>query len=128
MSMRLVINVGFITNSSSVIHWFPKEILNDEDVQAFLKAYQLEDGYVGEDLWYRSACGSFLRTKEQYEEATAKLNDAEYSSAPTVGPVDGSHVAVIYGDEHQTIFMELSHLLSTAAERMGLADGGTEYN
>lgn len=128
MQMRLVVNVGFITNSSSVIHWFPKEVLQDPDVQAFLNAYGMSSGTVGSDLWHRGACGSFLVTPDQYADAEGQLSGSEYCTAPSIGPNDGSAVAVIYGDEYQTVFSELSGVLSRAAEKMKLSGGGDCFN
>jgi hypothetical protein len=122
---RLTINIGFITNSSSVVHWLPKEILQDEEVKAFLDAYGLAGGTVGDDLWRRDTCSSFIVTPEQAEAANEQLRSSEYS-APVEVPVDA--VTVIYGDEYSTVFAELSHVLEAAASRLGLVGGSFEYN
>lgn len=128
---KLVIQIGFITNSSSVIHWYSKEILEDPDVQAFLKAYEIQDGFVGKNMWYRSACGSFLVTGEQIADAKANLDNPDY------GVEVGDHlepesvnggVVVIYGDEHNDLASELNELLREVADKKSIPQWNVGFN
>lgn len=130
MAKRLIINMGFITNSSSAIHWFPKEILEDPEVRTFMEAYGLGGGYVGSELWHRGACESLLITPEQKQEARERLNDTEYS--PGTGDRyfkdADNQVILIYGDEYSSVTSELASLLSDVARKKGLAHSSDEYN
>lgn len=130
MAKRLIINMGFITNSSSAIHWFPKELLEHPDVRAFMSAYGIAGGYVGSDLWYRSACETIALTKEQKQATKEQLSSSEYSprTGDMVNPDDDSQFVVIYGDEYQCVTMELSHLLCRIADEKGLSHSSDEYN
>jgi len=127
---RLVINVGFITNSSSAIHWFPKEVLENPDVKAFMEAYGLSRGHVGDDLWYRSNCDTIALTKEQKLDVSAQLSNSEYggSIGASVDPVDDSTFVVIYGDEYQSVTSELAHMLCRVCDEKGLSHGQSEFN
>lgn len=121
---RLSINIGFITNSSSVIHAFDQELLEDEDVKAFMIAYEIQDGFIGKNLWNRSQCGSVILTEEQRQEAIANLNDEEYGNPNIPEPV-----VVIYGDEYNTLAREVCDLLSNAAKKLGKGDmGQNDFN
>lgn len=125
---RIFINVGFITNSSSVVHWFPREVLESPDVKAFLEAYELSGGYVGDNLWSRDTCGSFLNSDEQFKRVQAELHGDEYGKGPDIGSPE-KHVVVIYGDEYSNITSDLCELLREACEKMGLnGHQSTEYN
>lgn len=132
MPKRITINIGFITNSSSVVHWFPRQVLDDPDVQAFLRAYEIEDGYVGSDLWARNQCGSFVVTKEQRLEMNEKMVLDWGDGQDTHGPkadVDSDDVLVVYGDEHHEISLILSGILARACKRLGITPGGSaSYN
>ena len=124
---HITISMGFITNSSSVIHWYPKEVMEDAQVQAFIKAYDIQNGYVGSDLWNRGACGSFLTNDKLKEQALASLNENDYEH-PNI-PVGDDTVVLIYGDEYADLTMELSGVLSQACTRLGLKEhGGVDYN
>ena len=132
MPKKLFINVGFITNSSSVVHYYPKAILEDPEVRAFMEAYSIQDGYVGEDLWHREYCESLLLTKEQKLKEKAKFAEGTYEGTPyRHPPVDpeNDEVVLIYGDEYQCITSELCDVLGRACKRLGLAGGGgDDYN
>lgn len=107
---------------------FPRSILEDHDVKAFIDAYEIQGGFVGENLWHRGMCGSFVVTEEQRAQAAAELNDPDYGGGKyDLGGPDT--VAVIYGDEYESIASELSAVLSVAARRMGIgSSGGFDYN
>ncbi len=129
MTKRLIINVGFITNSSSAIHWFPKELLGDPDVKAFMEAYGLSSGYVGDELWNRGSCESIAITKEQLQNVNEQLSNSEYSSNPGgVNPDDDSTFVIIYGDEYQSVTSELASLLCKVCDDKGLSHGQSEFN
>lgn len=129
MAKRLIINMGFITNSSSAIHWFPKEMLEEPEVKTFMEAYGLREGYVGGNLWNRGDCESILITPEQKRQAREELNNTDYSSGTgdQIGTDDNQFV-VIYGDEYESVTSELAHLLSEIANRKHLAHSSTDYN
>lgn len=138
MALRLSINIGFVTNSSSVVHHFPKELLNDPTVKAFIEAFELSRGFVGEDLWHRGACGTFAVTKEQKAEVQAKLQsinegrDADDYTVNVPGiAMDDDSVVLIYGDEYSSIASSLSGLMMEAAKKLGMENaigGGVDYN
>lgn len=130
MAKRLIINMGFITNSSSAIHWFPKELLEDPEVRAFMSAYGIANGFVGNDLWYRSACETIALTKEQKQETKTQLGSSDYDSrmGGAVDPEDENTFVIIYGDEYSSVTSELAHLLSRVADKKGLSHAQDEYN
>lgn len=122
---RLTINVGFITNSSSAIHWFDKKVLEAPEVKAFLEAYAI-NGYVG-NVWERSRCDTFApdrKTKEQLVEAFSQ--EPEWH-APGINPGDDD-VVVIYGDEYDSLTKTLCELLASVARRNSVRHSSDEYN
>ena len=135
MALRLGMNLGFVTNSSSVVHSFPVAVLQDPNVQAFLKAFEVSGGFVGQDLWHRGECGTFAVTKDQKEEVNRMFQsinhegeEPSYTNIPEV-PTDDAHVVVIYGDEYQSMASSLSHLMGQVCEKMGILHGyGDSYN
>lgn len=131
MAKRLIINMGFITNSSSAIHWFPKEVLDDPDVKTFMEAYGLTGGYVGDDLWSRDTCESVLLNAAQHDQARTDLNsgygDGDAGDRLVGNGADGG-ITIIYGDEYESVTSELAHLLSAVAHKKGLSHGQNEYN
>jgi len=136
MPKRISVNVGFITNSSSCIFYFPKEVLEDETVKDFMQKYELSTGWVGYDLWARSSCDSFLVTREQKEEALSQLVDEYYSYEHLNGVIDpeSEGVYIIYGDEYEDTVHFLSRILGSALRKLQEANpdlpGGyiTDYN
>lgn len=95
---------SFVTNSSSQIVSFSKELLDNPQVKAFLEAFDIVGGYVGSNLWDRGQCGSLIVTDDQTKEANDQLQDpyyTEYATAPTVElPSTTNKVTAIYGDEY----------------------------
>ncbi len=129
MALRLSINIGFITNSSSMVYHFPRELFQDKRIQAVLKAFELDGGFVGSDLWHRGLCATVAMTKEQRIAAKQQLVEAEYGSGtPYIDTEDDDSVVVIYGDEHRSIAYILSDMLKTVAEEKGISVGGQDYN
>lgn len=130
MPKRISINIGFITNSSSVVHHFPRELLDHPEVAQFLKTFEITDGFVGEDLWDRSRCGTFAVTQEQKAGIAhnfAGNNDLSGEDWTCTGPtinVETDEVVIIYGDEYESMARILSNLLSKAATELGISSGG----
>lgn len=126
MALRLGINTGFVTNSSSVVYHFPTEVLQDPMVQAFLRSFEVSGGFVGSEMWHRGACASFAVTREQKEELNQKFNsineeEETYTNVPQA-PLDEGTVTLVYGDEYTSLASTLSHLLQEAAKRMGITN------
>lgn len=126
MSRRLTINVGFITNSSSCVFCFPKSLLDDPQVRAFVEAHELGNGYVGSNLWNRSACSSILITKGQKEEAKQILRsydwedkdiESETEASRCIDPNDDNFY-VVYGDEYSDTTHIFCQMMSKALGRV----------
>lgn len=128
----LSVNIGFITNSSSCVFHFPVEVWNDPKVQAWVKAHELQGGYIGENLWYRSECSSLLITKEQKQSAIMQgLEESkEWSDdLDTLGiQADSDDIVIIYGDEYQDATHLLCNIMSEAAKRLGVTVTSMDYN
>lgn len=122
--------LGFITNSSSVIHFFPPEVLNHPDVQAVLRTFGVQGGFVGDELWNRSLCSSVLITDEQKELAYEMLAESDYSSPPCdKETLMQPGVVVIYGDEYQGLARSLCNVMQNLAEELKIpCYGGLDYN
>lgn len=112
--MKISMNIGFVTNSSSVVHHFPKEVLDHPQVAAFIKAFELEDGFVGREMWRRDECTTIAMTRKQKEEVQQKLAQSEYGSKGPPINVDSDEVVIIYGDEAQSVANSLAHLMCQA--------------
>ncbi|NBQ71019.1 MAG: hypothetical protein EBU46_20185 [Nitrosomonadaceae bacterium] len=124
---RLTVNTGFITNSSSCVHWFDRRVLKDPQVKQFIDKFELADGEVGSDLMNRSSCGSFIPNAKRHAEAIGQVQGSDY--APPIKPeYDDSQVITIYGDEYQTVFSILTGLMREAAERLKVNHQGADYN
>jgi hypothetical protein len=123
---------GFITNSSSVIHFFDMRLLEDTEVSEFFDTYGIHDGILGDDLWYRSQCASLLIGKEMKQDAQDALNNMEYSSNDFDLQVEDENIGVvIYGDEYTSFASELSFILDTAAAKLknpALSGPTVDYN
>lgn len=129
MPKMIGVNIGFVTNSSSVVYHFPAEVLSHPDVKAFIEALEIRDGFVGEDLWNRGLCETFAVTKEQKAKVARELQDSEYCRGPAIN-VDSNEVVVIYGDEYPGLAMTLASLLQEAVKAAGLGERvfGDDYN
>jgi hypothetical protein len=128
---RLTMGCGFITNSSSVIHYFDKVLLTDPDVAAFVAAYDLQDGLLGSEIYSRSHCSSFLVHEEMKIEARNKFRgqmesyELDTTDAPSFAVDEKDVMVIVYGDEYTSFASTLCQLLVTAAERLGKGDRGT---
>ena len=128
MPLRIGINLGFVTNSSSVIHHFPVQLLQHPDVKAFIEAFEISKGFVGSDLWHRGMCATFAVTKEQKEAVRQQLTESEYGRNVEVS-IDDDSVVLIYGDEYRSIASSLVHLMGATAQKMNIQCGPSqEYN
>lgn len=114
MARKIVINTGFITNSSSCVYHFDKTLLEVPKIKAFMKAYEIDGGFVGDDLWHRGECATVAINEEQKDEARAKLSRYDGYSSPTIED-DESKGVIVLGDEYQTIASELCHMLEQVA-------------
>jgi len=112
--MRISINIGFVTNSSSCVHHFPSELLQHPKIKAFLQTFEIEDGFVGPELWSRTHCTTVAITKEQKAEVQDKLTNNDYGASGPAINVDTDEVVVIYGDEYQSIASALCNLMYEA--------------
>jgi hypothetical protein len=130
MAYQIGANVGFVTNSSSMVYHFPKTLLEHPAVKAFLTAFEIEDGFVGDNLWSRNACGTLAITRETKQAAIQNLESNGYEDFNGPGiSMDENEFVVIYGDEHADIAYVLAKFLQDLAEKeFGLRIGGHEYN
>jgi hypothetical protein len=129
MTALLHINIGFITNSSSVVFHFPKALLQDPGIAAFLSAFEVSEGFVGQDLWHRGECGTLAISKEQKLVTQAMLKESEYCSAPAIDVEDDSTFVLIYGDEYRDLAAVLLGMLREVCEKQGLPKvDGQDYN
>ncbi len=130
MPRFISINVGFVTNSSSVVYHFPKEILEHPDVAAFLSKMSIEDGFVGSDMWDRYRCESFAVTKTQKEAVRSDMlhgSGSEYCTGAGIN-TDTDEVIVVFGDEYPGVAMTLCEIISKAMNREDHYGSGQSYN
>jgi len=122
-------NVGFVTNSSSVIYSFPKEILLDANVATFIKDHELHHGFIGDDLWQRDKCTSLAITKEQKIYINKKLNqEEEYYYESLCVNEDNDDIILIYGDEYDSIVSTLAQIMENAAKKLKIEFISRDYN
>lgn len=127
MPKMLGINIGFVTNSSSVVYHFPRELLAHPDIAKFIAAFELDSGFVGEDLWRRDICSTIAMTKEQKAEVDRKMRESDYGTTPAINVEDDS-VVIIYGDEYESIASTLAHMLQRLANEQKLPIACQDYN
>lgn len=118
--MRLCYQISlvssFVTNSSSVVHGYDRKALDHPEVKAFMKAYGIEEGYVGDDLFCRSTCESIVITDSQkYEVSITTDDDGCYAGLPVSN--DPNTFFLIYGDEYNGAAQELNCLLGDIEQR-----------
>lgn len=120
MPKLISVNTGFVTNSSSVVHHFPRELLEHPRVKAFIEKFGIEGGYVGDDLWDRSRCDSFLVSSAQKELANRTILQGDEWERKVPVNTDPDLVVVIYGDEYRSLASDLCEvLLDVLCERSG---------
>lgn len=129
MPKRLSMNIGFVTNSSFAVHHFPKQLLEHPTVRAFIEAFEIRQGFIGDDLWNRSGCASVAMTKGQKAQLVTQFQKEgnEWARPPHIN-VDSDEVVVIYGDEYTSVAYQLSTLMREAAQEMGLSVGIDDYH
>ncbi len=128
MPTLIGINVGFITNSSSVVYHFPVALLKDPRITSFLQAYEIGDGFIGDDLWARNRCGTLAVTREQKMETGRRLSHPDYGASATVDIDDENSFVVVIGDEHNDIAAILARMLTSISEEQGVHIIGHDYN
>jgi len=107
----LGINIGFITNSSSVVHHFPLAMWEHPRVQAFAKAYGIDkNGYIGDNLWHRGQCESIAITREEKIHLQAELSNEDGYRTPSID-VDNDGPIIVYGDEYNGLAQTLDRLM-----------------
>lgn len=126
MPKELSINIGFITNSSSIVHYFPKELLSHPKIAAFIKSFEINNGFVGSDVWDRRNCGSFAVTIEQKTAIKTDFKNME-SYVPSFDLAEDEDV-IIYGDEYPSIASTLSHMINEIAKEKGIETNSFDYN
>lgn len=129
------INIGFITNSSSVVYHFPRELLKDKNVAAFIEAMGIQDGFVGSNLWDRGDCETFATTKEQKAEALKALAEYDWGlgddfkpNHPPIPVNEDDRIVVVIGDEYPGLTMTLAQMLKAAAKAAGVGYFSDDYN
>lgn len=128
MKYEITLGLGHTTNSSSCIHFFPKEILKHPLLASFLERYEISGGFVGEDLWDRSVCDSLLLTEEQKGLAEKDLKSMEGTRPPSVMGGSQEEFVVIYGDEYSGIASIFAEMCEDVCKDLGLEHSSTEYN
>ncbi len=116
---------GFITNSSSVVHGCDAAIMNDERMQTLLAKYGVEKGFVGDHLFHRGHCTSFVVTEEQMKQVNAEFANSDYG--PNV-KLETGMVYAIYGDEYVSLASEISALMHEIANEKKLGSYQRDYN
>jgi len=108
---RLTFTSGFITNSSSVIHGFPRELLDHPHVKEFMQKYGVTGGMMPRDVWNRSACTAILVTDEQVKAVQKKMTQTDFEDCSGNLPNMPGLFFVIYGDEYDSIAADLARLI-----------------
>jgi hypothetical protein len=121
MPLTLSITIGFTTNSSAYILGYPKRILEDPEVKAFMDRYDLWGGYSCSDLSRNNS--AIAMTQEQkamlLPEEPSEDEDDGYYGHIKFNPKDADEFIVFYGDEYSSMASELAHILSEASRRLG---------
>lgn len=125
MTIRVTVNIGFITNSSSCINCFPNELLEHEDVKAFIEKYDIAGGYTGGELMMRSEAEGFLLNEKDKRHAAEVLAEYHYD-VPEI--TDEDKFTVIYSDEYDSLSMAFCSLLSATARKLGMNVYSYDYN
>lgn len=138
MAKQVSVTLGFITNSSSVVHHFPRELFEDARVQAFMEAFAAQDGFVGDNMWHRGRCTTVAMTRDQKAIVAHQMRHNEYDAKGPEIDVESDDVVVVYGDEYTTVASQLCSLVCEVAKERdfgkgsGLEEklrfGGVSYN
>lgn len=123
---KITVNIGFITNSSSVVHHFPKEVLEHPKVKSFIETYGIQNGFVGKDMWRRDECTTLAVTKEQKKDVRNQMDyGSDYCNGPSID-VDSDDIVLVYGDEYSTIVQALMAVIGEAMP--DVVSYGSDYN
>ena len=129
MPVQIGVNVGFITNSSSVVYHFPVELLEFPEIAAFLRTYEVEGGFVGRDMWSRSRCGSLAVTRDQKDDIRCQLVNSDYGHVPEVTVDDDTTFVIVFGDEYHDMASILAGMLREVCETvLGFTPVSQSYN
>ena len=107
-----------ITASSSMVHNFPRALLEHPAVKEFMNVF-VPVGFVGKDLG-RSACTTIAITQEQKLQFKKMSEQVGYETNIHVDMSEDS-VFVMYGDEYSSVAEELMRLVHQAAEDLNLS-------
>lgn len=120
MALLIGINSGFVTNSSSMVYHVPREFFDHPQVKKFMEVYEISEGFVGENLWGRSTCGTLAMTKEQKQEVVRNFRQPGYEDFrhPAID-VESDEVVIVLGDEHNQIVNMLVHLINRTRSPTG---------
>ena len=125
---RLSINVGHITNSSSCVYSFPKALLEDEEVQTFLKAYDFwGKDYIGRHVG--RGAKTLTQTEEGWATVQAEFAEDFYGGSPHLG--EKGDLLIISGDDgyEDPPFIEtVLSVFMKASERLDLDYGEVEIH
>ena len=119
---KFTINVGFITNSSSVVHYLPPELWNHPKIKALFELYG-GDGYVGNYMASRVGCETVAVTPEQKEQALHEYRDVFESGFSLSSTEKETGAVIIFGDEYQSLPQLLSSMARDLASEEGIEDG-----
>ena len=131
-------NIGFVTNSSSAVHHFPKQLMDDPLVKKFMELFDLGPGksVVGKRFFDRSGCSSIAFDTEAKTRIEARMREEgegyrDIGFEPDLPPVqteDPDDIVVIYGDEYESLASQFAELLREAAKRLGVETKKYEFN
>ena len=123
MALRLQFNTGFVTNSSSCVHFFnKKDILENPSAMAYIRMIGLDKvacGYFGADYLCRSQGDAVIWSESAVEDAREYDRDGEYGCHEDI-PV-GDVVLVLASSEVETFaqrFWSMMQSLGITAHSM----------
>ncbi len=131
MPYQIGANVGFVTNSSSMVYHFPKTLLEHEGVKAMMAAFEFTDGFVGSDMWSRNRCGSVAIHREDklaIQAGLQEMNEEDTNPGPTISVDDDTTFVVVFGDEHTDLAHVFARMLQEIAKDLGIVVSGNDYN
>ena len=127
--MIISATTNFVTNSSSVVHHFPNELLEHPAVKQFMRIFGLTE-YVSDDLWNRGNCDSIAFSKERKLDLIANSKEEDGYYFPGID-VEGDTFVTVYGDEYESLASSFTSICQVAAQEMFPDQkyfGGESYN
>lgn len=103
--MRVQFNTGFVTNSSSTVHFYDKkEIENNPSAMAYIKMLGLDEvGYFGATYLSRGQGDAILWADWAVQDARDSDRADEYGMEDSIPEREGGVVAVLASDEMETL-------------------------